>query len=233
MREITLLSKLKHKNILNLIEVVHANCNYLDYNLFLLTYYIAPDKTKFNISLVFEYMEHDLNGIIDKKIALDISQIKCIMRQILEGIAYLHSMNVMHRDIKGSNILMNNKGDIKIGDFGLARSSNSAQEMNYTNRVVTLWYRSPELLLGSCSYTTAIDLWSVGCLFAELLTLRPLFPGKKESSVLQMIFDKCGVPTEEIWPGVSSLKNFKEMGPKGQYSTRKLRDEFKGCGKYS
>lgn len=111
--------------------------------------------------LVFEYMEHDLHGLLDKKIEFNVPQIKCLMHQLICGVNYLHEEGVMHRDIKGANLLLNNKGELKLTDFGLARKINPVHK-NYTNRVVTLWYRAPELLLGSDNYSPSIDLWSVG-----------------------------------------------------------------------
>jgi cyclin-dependent kinase 12/13 len=148
-REIMILKRLNHKNIINLIEIVTSK---------------PSDKNKYrgNVYLVFEYMEHDLSGLIDRKIDYSIAHIKCIMHQILSGVNYMHSNNIIHRDIKGANILINNKGDVKIADFGLARVYSDNPNKKYTNRVVTLWYRSPELLLGSTSYGPAIDMWSVG-----------------------------------------------------------------------
>ena len=181
--------------------------------------------------MVFEYMEHDLHGLIDKRVALDASNIKCIMQQLLEGLHYLHSNNVMHRDIKGANILLNNKGIIKLADFGLARKYDPRKDHIYTNRVVTPWYRCPELLLGSDRYTPAIDMWSVGCCFFELLTLRAPFQAEHEHKLLELIYEKCGSPTEEQWPNVSLLKYYPELGPKKKY-TRRLHEEFKGNAKY-
>lgn len=175
-------------------------------------------------------MEHDLHGLIDSHIALDISHIKCIMIQILEGVYYLHSNNVMHRDIKGANILLNNKGEVKLADFGLAIKYDPRIRVNYTNRVVTLWYRCPELLLGSECYTPAIDMWSIGCLFAELLTLQPLFAAKNEADVLELIFKKCGTPSETTWPEISTLKNYKFVEQCTKYP-RRLREELKNFQK--
>jgi len=185
----------------------------------------------YTLYLVFEYMEHDLNGLIDKRISLDVPQIKCIMQQLLQALDYLHSNNIMHRDIKGANILMNNKGEIKLADFGLARLPDIHFNPHYTNRVATLWYRPPELLLGSNNYTTAIDMWSLGCLFFELLTLRPLFPGNKEGKVLDLICQICGTPTEDIWPGVSSLPYFSKLETKRPLQSR-LKESLKLCAKY-
>lgn len=150
-REIMILNKLQHKNIINLIEIVTSK---------------PAEKNKFrgNVYLVFEYMEHDLSGLTDRKIDFSVAQIKCILHQIISGVNYMHTNNIIHRDIKGANILINNKGDVKIADFGLARtiSPNPNFPRKYTNRVVTLWYRSPELLLGATNYGPAIDMWSVG-----------------------------------------------------------------------
>ena len=173
-----------------------------------------------------------MHGLIDKKIAFDVAQIKCIMRQLLNAMLYIHSKNVMHRDIKGANILMDNKGNVKVTDFGLAKEFEPHRLINYTNRVVTPWYRCPELLLGAEKYTSAVDMWSVGCFFAELLTSRALFPGNTEAKILELIFEKCGTPTEETWPGVSKLRLFNEFaGRKRSY--RRIRDEFKGNAKYT
>ena len=225
LREIRLLSRMKHRNVIDLIEVVTSKRN------FPIKYQIAPDPNKpGSVYLVFEYMESDLLGIIDQKVSLDPSQIKCIMKQILDGVCFLHSNCVMHRDIKGANILMNRKGDIKLADFGLARVM-ADRYPNYTNPVVTLWYRAPELLLGSVLYTSAIDIWSVGCCFAELLNSQPLFNGAREGKMLEQIYQKCGSPNEETWPGVTTYKFFGDLGPKKSYS-RTLLSQFKGNPKY-
>ena len=213
LREVRLLSHLKHRNIIDLIEVVTSKPS-------------DPSKPHGSVYLVFEYMEQDLLAIISKKLPLDVSQTKCILQQILEGVSFLHSHNVMHRDIKGANILMNHKGEIKLADFGLARLTLDRQR-RYTNPVVTLWYRSPELLLGSSSYTSAIDVWSVGCCFAELLNFSPLFNGSSEAKTLEQIYQKCGSPTEELWPGVSTYKFYNDLGPKRAYP-RTLHNQFKG-----
>ncbi len=201
----------------------------------MLTRGIAHDerhgRNRCNIYLVFEYMEHDLHGLMDRHVSLDVSHIKCIMQQILEGVKYVHSKSVMHRDIKGANVLLDNKGNVKLADFGLGIEFDLHKDRNFTNRVVTPWYRCPELLLGSERYTTAIDMWSVGCLFAELFTSRALFPGDREARVLELIYEKCGPISEENWPGVSSLRFFKAMAPKKKYQKR-LRDEFKGNQRY-
>jgi len=215
-----------HKNIVNLLEVVTSKSN-------LLFKLIAKERSTsvYTLYLIFEYMEHDLNGLIDKKVSLDVSQIKCVMKQLLEALVYLHSNNIMHRDIKGANVLMNNKGEVKLADFGLARLPDTRSAPHYTNRVATLWYRAPELLLGSNNYTTAIDMWSLGCLFFELLTLRPLFPGDREGKIIDLICQTCGTPSEETWPGISSLRHFGRLDMKKPQQSR-LRESLKLCSKY-
>ena len=120
---------------------------------------------------------------------------------------------------------MKNSGEVKLADFGLARLM-ERKDKNYTNKVVTLWYRCPELLLGSTNYTAAVDMWSVGCCFAELLKSTPLFEADKEPKVLDMIYRKCGSPTEENWPGVTSLYYYKTLGPREMHP-RRLREDFK------
>eukprot|EP00826_Nyctotherus_ovalis_P057040 TRINITY_DN7792_c0_g1_i7.p1 TRINITY_DN7792_c0_g1~~TRINITY_DN7792_c0_g1_i7.p1 ORF type:complete len:331 (+),score=49.91 TRINITY_DN7792_c0_g1_i7:176-1168(+) len=227
LREIKILFKVHHKNIVNLLEVVTSKGN-SNFHL------IVKEKSTlmYTLYLVFEYMEHDLNGLIDKKVTLDVPQIKCVLRQLLEALNYLHSNSIMHRDVKGANVLLDNKGQVKLADFGLARLLDFQPDPHYTNRVATLWYRAPELLLGSHDYTTAIDMWSLGCLFFELLTFRPLFPGDRESRMVDLICQTCGVPTEETWPGVSSLPYFGRLEAKKPHQSR-LRECLKFCSKYS
>jgi cyclin-dependent kinase 12/13 len=123
--------------------------------------------------------------------------------------AYMHDRGFIHRDIKGGNLLLNKQGILKIADFGLARIL-QPPNMNafYTNKVVTLWYRAPEILLGMANYGPAIDIWSIGCFFTELLTGKPLLPGRDEAQQIQFIFDKCGTPSERDWPGLEQLKYY-------------------------
>lgn len=125
--------------------------------------------------MVMEFLEHDLRVLMENmKGPFLAPEIKCLLLQILKGLAYLHSNWVIHRDLKTANLLLNNQGILKIADFGLAREYGSPATLLSPN-VVTLWYRAPELLLESKEYTTAIDMWSVGCIFAELITQRPIF----------------------------------------------------------
>lgn len=152
------------------------------------------------------------------------SEVKTLLHQLASGVAYLHSCWILHRDLKTSNLLLNNRGQLKIADFGMARyysddesssSSNSnsatARSVQLTPLVVTLWYRAPELLLGARRYGRAVDMWSVGCIFGELLTREPLLQGKNEADELARIFDLCGVPTDTSWPGFRRLPNARAL----------------------
>eukprot|EP01105_Mastigella_eilhardi_P026712 TRINITY_DN7847_c0_g1_i3.p1 TRINITY_DN7847_c0_g1~~TRINITY_DN7847_c0_g1_i3.p1 ORF type:complete len:308 (+),score=81.80 TRINITY_DN7847_c0_g1_i3:140-1063(+) len=181
--------------------------------------------------LVFEYVDHDLALLLDNmQQPFTESEVKCLMKQLLLGVAYLHEHWVIHRDIKSSNLLYNNRGQLKLADFGLARTYGSPLKM-ITPKVVTIWYRCPELLLGQSTYGTPVDMWSVGCIFGELLLHTPLLPGRTEVEQLQRICRLLGNPTEKIWPGVTSLPLAKEMlgaAPCVPYSA--LRQKF---AKYS
>ncbi|CAA2982596.1 cyclin-dependent kinase C-2-like [Olea europaea subsp. europaea] len=148
------------------------------------------------------------------------------MRQLLTGLHYCHVNQVLHRDIKGSNLLIDNEGNLKLADFGLARSFSSDHNANLTNRVITLWYRPPELLLGATKYGPAVDMWSVGCIFAELLHGKPIFPGKDEPEQLNKIFELCGAPNEDIWPGVSKIPWYNNLKP-SRPMKRRIREYFR------
>ncbi|KAJ4822621.1 Cyclin-dependent kinase C-1 [Turnera subulata] len=211
-REIKILKKLHHDNVIKLKEIVTSQ---------------DDNKYKGGIYMVFEYMDHDLTGLADRPgIRFSVPQIKCYMRQLLTGLHYCHVNQVLHRDIKGSNLLIDNEGNLKLADFGLARSFSNDHQGNLTNRVITLWYRPPELLLGTTKYGPAVDMWSVGCIFAELLHGKPIFPGKDEPEQLNKIFELCGAPDESNWPGVSKnpwYVNFKPTRP----MKRRLREVFR------
>ena len=157
-------------------------------------------------------MEYDLNGILSRGIRFKVPEIKWLIFQLLKAIEYLHANDVMHRDIKGANILLSSDGTLKLADFGLAKQYDRFRKF-YTNKVVTLWYRAPELLLGSFVYNKAIDIWSAGWFLAELFLGRPLFVGDCESRQIDLIFKIWGTPTEETWPGVTSLPLFQELKP--------------------
>lgn len=144
--------------------------------------------------LQFEYVKHDLQGLLEKKVKFELEHLKCIMKQVLKGVMYLHSNKIIHRDIKGANILINEHGIVKLADFGLARTIYPGHVMNYTIKVVTLWYRAPEILLGFKNYSDKVDIWSVGCFFYDLFCRKTMFPGQNEKEQLELIFETCGTP---------------------------------------
>jgi len=137
-------------------------------------------------------------------------EVKCLMRQLLSAISHLHDNWILHRDLKSSNLLLSHHGILKVGDFGLAREYGSPLQA-YTAIVVTLWYRAPELLLGIKEYSCPIDVWSIGCIFGEFLTMNPVFPGESEIDELNRIFKLLGTPSEKIWPGYSKLPGPQKM----------------------
>ncbi|GAA0162503.1 non-receptor serine/threonine protein kinase [Lithospermum erythrorhizon] len=221
-REIKILKKLHHENVIDLKEIVTSPGRGTDEH-------GRPDGNKYKggIYMVFEYMDHDLTGLSDRPgMRFSVPQIKCYMRQLLTGLHYCHVNQVLHRDIKGSNLLIDNNGNLKLADFGLARSCSTDHNANLTNRVITLWYRPPELLLGATKYGPAVDMWSVGCIFAELLHGKPIFPGKDEPEQLNKIFELCGSPDEVNWPGVSKTPWYNNLKPSRPLK-RRLRDVFR------
>lgn len=183
-REIQLLQSLRHPNIVHLHEV-------------------AVGRLPGSIFMVMDYCTHDIAALLDSmRVAFTPSEVKCLMYQLLQGVEFMHRNCVIHRDLKLSNLLLDEGGVLKIADFGLARKFGSPppelQRRNWnpmTPKVVTLWYRSPELLCGSSMYTTDADLWSVGCIFGELLLHSPLLPGTTELSQLTLIFNLIGPPS--------------------------------------
>ncbi|CAL5444935.1 unnamed protein product [Camellia sinensis] len=183
-REIMILRRLDHPNIIKLEGLITS-------------------RLSCSIFLVFEYMEHDISGLLScPDVSFSESQVKCYMKQLLSGLEHCHSRGIMHRDIKGANLLVNNEGVLKVADFGLANfcsSGPSGHRQPLTSRVVTLWYRPPELLLGSTDYGAYVDLWSVGCVFAELLLGRPILQGRTEVEQLHKIFKLCGSPPDDYW----------------------------------
>lgn len=212
-REFQLLKSTKHKNIVQLLEVVVSEITHKCY-------------------LVFDYYEHDLAGLLDQmKRPFSHSEIKCILMQLFDAIKYSHENYIIHRDIKLSNLLMNNKGRIVLADWGLARRFAHPLE-TYTPHVVTLWYRSPELLFGSLKYHTGVDMWALGCIFGELLKHKPLLPGKTPLEQITLIMELLGAPNDRIWPGFSRLplaNGFKEIDrSKYQYNDLSL-ERFPDC----
>ncbi|RAL53071.1 unnamed protein product [Cuscuta campestris] len=221
-REIKILKKLQHENVIKLKEIVTSQGPEGDEP-------VKPDANKYkgNIYMVFEYMDHDLTGLADRPgLRFTIPQIKCYMKQLLTGLHYCHVNQVLHRDIKGSNLLIDNEGNLKLADFGLARSFSGDQNANLTNRVITLWYRPPELLLGATKYGPAVDMWSVGCIFAELLYGKPILPGKNEPEQLNKIYELCGTPDEINWPGVTKIPWYNKFKP-SRPMKRRVRETFR------
>ncbi|XP_038634861.1 cyclin-dependent kinase 12 [Scyliorhinus canicula] len=214
-REIKILRQLTHTSVVNMKEIVTDKQDALDFK-----------KDKGAFYLVFEYMDHDLMGLLESGLVhFTEDHIKSFMRQLMDGLDYCHKKNFLHRDIKCSNILLNNSGEIKLADFGLARLYNSEESRPYTNKVITLWYRPPELLLGEERYSPAIDVWSCGCILGELFTKKPIFQANQELAQLELISRLCGSPCPAAWPDVIKLPYFHTMKPKKQYR-RRLREEF-------
>merc|ERR1719323_1125313 len=179
------------------------------------------------IFIVMDFIEHDLKGLMEtmrkKKQVFLPGEIKCLMVQLLRAIGHLHDNWILHRDLKASNLLLSHNGILKVGDFGLAREYGSPLK-NYTAIVVTLWYRAPELLLGLKNYSTHIDVWSIGCIFGELLQMEPLFPGKSETDELNKIFKLLGTPSEKNWSGFNNLPGAKVKFV--DYPVSSLRNKF-------
>ncbi|KAG5518618.1 hypothetical protein PMAC_002586 [Pneumocystis sp. 'macacae'] len=193
-REISLMKELKHENIVGLWDVIH---------------------TENKLMLVFEYMDKDLKKYMDSHGnggALDPSITKSFMYQLLKGIAFCHDNRVLHRDLKPQNLLINKRGQLKLADFGLARAFGIPVN-TFSNEVVTLWYRAPDVLLGSRTYSTSIDIWSAGCIMAEMYTGRPLFPGSNNDDQLLKIFRLMGTPNEHTWPGISQYPEYRANYP--------------------
>eukprot|EP00931_Biecheleriopsis_adriatica_P119541 TRINITY_DN94773_c0_g1_i1.p1 TRINITY_DN94773_c0_g1~~TRINITY_DN94773_c0_g1_i1.p1 ORF type:complete len:415 (+),score=71.43 TRINITY_DN94773_c0_g1_i1:50-1246(+) len=188
LRELSILLEIRHPNVVRCREV-------------------ATGSTASHIFMVMEYVEHELKVLIGKH-SFGTADVKCLLLQLFSGVEHLHDHWVVHRDLKTTNILLNKVGVLKICDFGLARHFGEPLRP-CTQRVQSLWYRAPELLLGQKIYTCAIDMWSVGCIFAEILLQRPVLEGKVELHQLQLIFNLTGLPSEESWPGCSKLPNWK------------------------
>lgn len=190
LREIKLLQEIKHENVIGLLDVY---------------------ASKTNVNMVIEFCLTDLEEIIrDRSILLTPAEIKCMMQMILRGIEACHQKWILHRDLKPSNILIGADGNLKIGDFGLARLHGSPN-LRLTHQVITRWYRPPELLYAACSYSAAVDMWSVGCIFAELMLRLPYMPGDSDIDQLAKIFQARGTPTAKTWPGCSELPAYIEF----------------------
>jgi serine/threonine protein kinase len=205
-REISILQELKHPHVVNLIEAC-----------------LEEER----LTLVFEYVDLDLYAYMrrltktGRQNLLTPQHVKSYMYQLLAGLSFCHRNSVLHRDLKPQNILINKEGVIKIADFGLARAY-AVPTPPYTHEVVTLWYRSPEILLGGKVYSTPVDTWSMGCIMAELATFSPLFAGDSEIHQIFSIFRVLGTPNENMWPGVSAYPDFKTTFP--QWKARPMQE---------
>ncbi|KAF0760370.1 cyclin-dependent kinase 9-like [Aphis craccivora] len=202
LREVRILKQLNHDNVIKLIEVCHTKA-------------CKENKYRSTFFLVFEFCEHDLAGLIaNKEIKFELADIKQFMKQLFDGLFYIHLNKILHRDLKSSNILVTKTGIVKIADFGLSRAFSIPtidKPNNYTNGVVTLWYRPPELLLGERNYGPAIDMWGAGCIMAEFFTRFPVMQGSSEKSQLMLISSLCGSITPEVWPNVVNLDVYKKI----------------------
>ncbi|MED6167218.1 hypothetical protein PIB30_000469 [Stylosanthes scabra] len=206
-REIIILRRLDHPNVVKLEGLVTS-------------------RMSLSLYLVFDYMVHDLAGLAaSPEIKFTEPQVKCYMHQLLSGLEHCHNRHVLHRDIKGSNLLIDDNGVLKIADFGLASFFDPNRRQPMTNRVVTLWYRPLELLLGATEYGVGIDLWSAGCILGELLAGKPIMPGRTEVEQLHKIYKLCGSPSDEYWKK-SKLPNATLFKPREPYR-RCIRETFK------
>lgn len=189
LREVKILKALTHPNIVTLKEIVTSK---------------EQGTIPKNVFMVFEYLEYDLTGVLETpEIHFTQDHVKSWSQQLLSGVHYMHTNKVIHRDLKASNLLINKKGELKIADWGLARSWNSDMK-RLTNKVITLWYRPPELLLGCLEYTDKIDMWSVGCIIAEMFRRSGFLKGANEATQLDLIFRTFGHPTIEDWPDIKT-----------------------------
>ncbi|KAG0366366.1 Cyclin-dependent kinase 3, partial [Gamsiella multidivaricata] len=195
-REISLLKELRHEHVVQLLDIIH-------------------DENR--LYLVFEFVDLDLKKYMDTLPMTSISglpldQVKEYLHQLIRGVEYCHARRILHRDLKPQNLLIDETRNLKLADFGLARAFGIPLRP-YTHEVVTLWYRAPEILMGCRHYSTAVDIWSIGCIFAEMVLKKPLFPGDSEIDELFRIFRLRGTPTEDMWPGITSLKDWKPTFP--------------------
>jgi cyclin-dependent kinase 12/13 len=229
-RELKFLKCLQHKNIVQLKDVVNSKgCDAIEKETKTDTNRSEDKKSTKdqdrheseilsacgNIYLVFEFVEHDLGGLLDAKYKFSIREVKCIAKQLFEVLEFLSEKKILHRDIKSSNILITNRHQVKLADFGLARSIMSADgrdlRLDLTNNVVTMWYKAPELLLGAVRYAHSIDVWSTGCVIAELELGRPLFPGRTDIEQMDLVCRTLGTPSEDIWTGLQKMPAYESV----------------------
>jgi serine/threonine protein kinase len=192
LREISLLRELSHDNIVELKDCVQSDGK---------------------LYLVFEFLDRDLKKYMEGCAGmLDPMLVKSYLFQMCRGLAFCHARGVMHRDLKPQNLLVSRDGRLKLADFGLARAF-CPPIRPLTHEVVTLWYRPPEILLGSQTYAPPVDVWAIGAIFVEMVTKRPLFPGDSEIDQLYKIFRQLGTPNEQVWPGVTQLQDWNPAFP--------------------
>ncbi|RPA84692.1 Pkinase-domain-containing protein [Ascobolus immersus RN42] len=202
-REISLLKEMSDPNIVRLYNIVHEDHG-------------DEEGEGRKLYLVFEFLDLDLKKYMEaipKGTGMGDDIIKRFMSQLVEGVRYCHAHRILHRDLKPQNLLIDKEGNLKLADFGLARAF-GVPLRTYTHEVVTLWYRSPEILLGGRQYSTGVDMWSVGCIFAEMVNLKALFQGDSEIDEIFKIFRLLGTPDESVWPGVTSYPDFKTSFPR-------------------
>ncbi|XP_022192565.2 cyclin-dependent kinase 1 [Nilaparvata lugens] len=209
-REISLLKELEHPNIVTLHKVVME-----DNRLYLVFEFLCMDLKKYLDSL-------DTDQLVKP------SHVKSYLYQIIQAILFCHKRRVIHRDLKPQNLLIDSHGTIKVADFGLGRAFGVPVRV-FTHEVVTLWYRAPEVLLGCSRYACPIDIWSIGCIFAEMATRKPLFQGDSEIDQLFRIFKILSTPNETSWPGVSELPDYKPIFP--NWTTNTLNQQVKNISK--
>mmetsp|Transcript_68892 Transcript_68892/g.192442 ORF Transcript_68892/g.192442 Transcript_68892/m.192442 type:complete len:440 (-) Transcript_68892:2424-3743(-) len=259
-----ILQKLKHKNIVDLVEMItdkeesKAERRRQEANGIL----DASDFDDDSIYMVFEYAEYDLSGLLEyhnqdarrkaedhtfaSQVSLKEAHVKSYMKQLCDGVEFMHKNKFLHRDLKSPNVLVDRHGCLKIGDWGLARNWTEKQE-RYTTPVITLWYRPPELLMGMTKYGFAIDMWSVGCIFGELLQKKPLMAAMQNSEAQQLecIWDLLGTPKlhstpganacadnpdyqYDVWSSAASCPLFESMNVAERPRSRRLQQKFGG-----
>ncbi|KAH8696230.1 putative cell division control protein 2 kinase [Talaromyces proteolyticus] len=229
-REISLLKEMSDPNVVRLFNIVHAD----GHKLYLVMEFLDLDLKKYMEALPVSEGGRgkalpDGSNMNMNRMGLGEAMVKKFMAQLVEGVRYCHSHRILHRDLKPQNLLIDREGNLKLADFGLARAF-GVPLRTYTHevflfmqgRVVTLWYRAPEILLGGRQYSTGVDMWSVGAIFAEMCTRKPLFPGDSEIDEIFKIFRLLGTPDENTWPGVTSFPDFKPSFPKWRRDSNAL-----------